>query len=88
MARNMTVKRALLNQKNKHDRNNVLSFLKKTMRNVIIAAIFVVVFTVSLNAQAVRQDVADDGYTWFEASPAQDLAGNNIPTAKGWMLKS
>ncbi len=60
----------------------------KIMKNTIFAVAFGLFLAVSLNAQTVRQDVVDDGYTWFESAPAQDLAGNNIPTAKGWMLKS
>lgn len=34
-----------------------------------------------------RQDVVDDGFTWFEAFSTTELTGNNIPTATGWTLK-
>jgi hypothetical protein len=34
-----------------------------------------------------RQDIVDDGFTWFEAFSTTELTGNNIPTATGWTLK-
>lgn len=36
---------------------------------------------------AVRQDVLDDGFTWFEAVSGQALGPNNIPISTGWHLK-
>lgn len=36
-----------------------------------------------------RQDVVDDGFTWFEAPVAETLTGpNQSPEHKGWMLKA
>ena len=46
------------------------------------------VFAPTAPAQAVRQDIVDDGFTWFESPVAEVLTGNNIPTNTGWMLKS
>ncbi len=45
---------------------------------------------VSLNAYPQsRQDIVDDGFTWFEAFPASELTGNNnAPVSTGWALKS
>ncbi len=40
-----------------------------------------------LLSQTRRQDVVDDGFTWFEAYSTTELTGNNIPTATGWTLK-
>ncbi len=52
-----------------------------------ILIICIVIF-VSFNSFAQsRQDVADDGFTWFEAFSTTELQGNNIPTATGWTLK-
>jgi hypothetical protein len=34
-----------------------------------------------------RQDVLDDGFTWFEAVNGEALGGNNIPYSTGWYLK-
>lgn len=34
-----------------------------------------------------RQDIVDDGFTWFESFSTTELTGNNIPTATGWTLK-
>ncbi|HQZ94876.1 MAG TPA: hypothetical protein PLP21_01085 [Pyrinomonadaceae bacterium] len=36
---------------------------------------------------AKRQDVLDDGFTWFEAVNGEALGGNNIPYSTGWYLK-
>lgn len=62
-------------------------FFLKNMKNGIIAAVFALFFIASSNAQAVRQDVADDGFTWFESAVSAPLA-NNLRTPQGWMLKS
>lgn len=44
---------------------------------------------VSFNISAQRQDVVDDGYTWFEApSAATNTGPNGAPVHQGWMLKS
>jgi hypothetical protein len=56
------------------------------MKNIIL--IICVLIFVSLNAfSQSRQDVVDDGFTWFESFTASELTGNNIPTATGWTLK-
>jgi hypothetical protein len=56
--------------------------MKKTIL-VICTIIFI-----SLNAfSQTRQDVVDDGFTWFEAFSTTELTGNNIPTSTGWTLK-
>jgi hypothetical protein len=34
-----------------------------------------------------RQDVIDDGFTWFEAVNGEALGGNNIPYSTGWYLR-
>ena len=39
-------------------------------------------------AQPKRQDVMDDGFTWFEAVNGEALGANNIPVSTGWYLKS
>jgi hypothetical protein len=38
-------------------------------------------------AQPKRQDVLDDGFTWFEAINGETLGPNNIPVSTGWYLK-
>jgi hypothetical protein len=56
------------------------------MKNTILV-ICTIIF-ISLNAfSQTRQDVADDGFTWFEAYSTTELQGNNIPTSTGWTLK-
>lgn len=49
----------------------------------LLGAINICVF-----GQAGRQDVMDDGFTWFEATATEQLGANNVPVATGWMLKS
>lgn len=34
-----------------------------------------------------RQDVVDDGFTWFESFATTELGANNVPVATGWTLK-
>lgn len=34
-----------------------------------------------------RQDILDDGYTWFEAVNGEALGTNNIPVSTGWYLQ-
>ncbi len=56
------------------------------MKNTILLlciGIFVCLNTFSQT----RQDLVDDGFTWFEAYSTTELTGNNIPTATGWTLK-
>jgi hypothetical protein len=43
--------------------------------------------SLSIGGQTLRQDVVDDGFTWFEAHSTTELTGNNTPTATGWTLK-
>lgn len=43
--------------------------------------------TVAQSRGAKRQDVIDDGFTWFEAVNGEALGGNNIPYSTGWYLK-
>jgi len=47
-----------------------------------------VVCLIGINAAAQsRQDVIDDGFTWFEAANGEALGPNNIPVSTGWYLK-
>ncbi len=56
------------------------------MKNTIL--IISTIIFLSFNAfSQTRQDVVDDGFTWFEAFSTTELTGNNIPTATGWTLK-
>jgi len=48
----------------------------------------VLLITAASMTAAARQDLVDDGFTWFEAYSTSELTGNNIPTATGWTLKS
>lgn len=57
------------------------------MKNYIALAILVAAVALSTSGQTRRQDVVDDGFTWFEAYSTTELRGNNIPTATGWTLK-
>lgn len=57
----------------------------KAIISIVAIAIFA---SYGVLGQAARQDVVDDGFTWFEAPVAQVLTGNNIPTSMGWMLKT
>jgi hypothetical protein len=41
----------------------------------------------TLSTGKMRQDVLDDGFTWFEAVNGEALGGNNIPYSTGWYLK-
>lgn len=42
----------------------------------------------SVPAAAARQDVVDDGYTWFEAENVEGLDANHRPITLGWFLHS
>nr|HMT08075.1 hypothetical protein [Pyrinomonadaceae bacterium] len=54
-----------------------------------ISLVLVVLLSISTFAQTSRQDVVDDGFTWFEAPVASTLTGpNQSPEHKGWMLKT
>lgn len=55
-------------------------------RKTIIAFIILTIAALNVAAQN-RQDVVDDGFTWFEAFSTTELTGNNIPTSTGWTLK-
>lgn len=52
---------------------------------------FLIIFTLIVICQVslsqTRQDVLDDGFTWFEAVNGEALGGNNIPYSTGWYLK-
>ncbi len=58
------------------------------MRYFVFPFFLIFILAISLSAQSLPQDIADDGYTWFESPVAEVLTGNNIPTSQGWMLKS
>lgn len=58
------------------------------MKTFFLCLFMTAVFAPTAPAQAVRQDIVDDGFTWFESPVAEVLTGNNIPTNTGWMLKS
>lgn len=49
--------------------------------------IIILFAALGIAGQTRRQDVVDDGFTWFEAYSTTELTGNNIPTATGWTLK-
>lgn len=54
-------------------------------RTILIICTFIFL---SLNTfSQLRQDVVDDGFTWFEAYSTSELQGNNIPVSTGWTLK-
>lgn len=54
--------------------------------SLVSAAVTVVVCSVSVFAA--RQDVVDDGFTWFEAFTVSENTGvNNAPVITGWTLK-
>lgn len=56
------------------------------MKNTILIICTVIFLNVITFSQS-RQDVVDDGFTWFESFATSELTGNNIPTATGWTLK-
>ncbi|MBK7707931.1 MAG: hypothetical protein IPJ30_19835 [Acidobacteria bacterium] len=56
------------------------------LRETAKLTVAVLLLTLSAFAQN-RQDIVDDGFTWFEAYSTTELQGNNIPTATGWTLK-
>jgi len=56
------------------------------MKKSILLICFLFISNISASATA-RQDVVDDGFTWFEAVNGEALGGNNIPYSTGWYLK-
>lgn len=57
------------------------------MKNYFLISILIL-FS-SFTGLAERQDVVDDGFTWFEAFSTSELTGvNNAPVSTGWALKS
>lgn len=57
------------------------------MQKVILAMLIGAFGVFPILAQ--RQDVVDDGFTWFEAPMAETNTGpNQSPVSQGWMLKS
>lgn len=57
------------------------------MKNPIPLVLLLLIFAISITAQSARQDVIDDGFTWFETPVAETLTGpNQSPEHKGWML--
>ncbi len=56
------------------------------MKSLVFIIWLIVVVSINVLSQT-RQDVVDDGFTWFEAYSTSELTGNNIPTATGWTLK-
>jgi hypothetical protein len=57
--------------------------MKQALR--MISIVFLLSLVVA--AQSKRQDVLDDGFTWFEAVNGETLGPNNIPVSTGWYLK-
>jgi hypothetical protein len=57
--------------------------MKQTLRIIGI----VLLLSLVVAAQPKRQDVLDDGFTWFEAVNGETLGANNIPVSTGWYLK-
>jgi hypothetical protein len=58
------------------------------MKKTILLICTIIIFSLNAFSQTKRQDVIDDGYTWFEAGNGQALGGNNIPYSTGWYLIS
>lgn len=50
--------------------------------------VIAMLFSCANFAVAGRQDVIDDGYSWFEASNVEGLGANNQPVSLGWYLTS
>lgn len=64
-------------------------FGTNTIMRIHISLLALIAFlAITSSAQPARQDIVDDGYTWFEAPTAEVLTGNSIPTSMGWMLKT
>jgi hypothetical protein len=59
------------------------------IRPAKILLLFLVLSMAATSALAQgRQNVVDDGFTWFEAVSTEALGQNNIPYSTGWVLKS
>ena len=58
------------------------------MKTIILHLVLLILFASAAVSQN-RQDVVDDGFTWFEAPVASTNTGvNNAPVHHGWMLKA
>ncbi|MBP7375356.1 MAG: hypothetical protein KA956_02640 [Pyrinomonadaceae bacterium] len=58
------------------------------MKKIILHLFLLVLFTTAAVSQN-RQDVVDDGFTWFESPVATTNTGvNGAPVHHGWMLKA
>lgn len=57
------------------------------MKKTILTICTLLFVSGNLFANSTRQDVVDDGFTWFEAINGEALGGNNIPYSTGWYLK-
>jgi hypothetical protein len=55
------------------------------VKNLILAT--AILLCCANNFAAGRQDVIDDGFTWFETVNGEALGPNNIPISTGWYLK-
>ncbi len=54
-----------------------------------ILFLFCLLGALNISTLAQRQDVIDDGFTWFESAATSENTGvNNAPVATGWMLKA
>ncbi|MEQ1924210.1 MAG: hypothetical protein ABL952_17050, partial [Pyrinomonadaceae bacterium] len=56
------------------------------IKHFLLAALLFTTMPVAANAA--RQDVVDDAFSWFEAMNGEALGPNNIPVSTGWYLKS
>lgn len=57
--------------------------MKQALRIISI----VILLSLVVAAQPKRQDILDDGFTWFEAVNGEALGPNNVPVSTGWYLK-
>jgi hypothetical protein len=57
------------------------------MKNTILIICTVMFLSVNALSQT-RQDILDDGYTWFEAVNGETLGPNNIPVSTGWYIQT
>lgn len=57
------------------------------MKNIILIICTLIFLNLTAFSQ-LRQDIVDDGFTWFESYPYSENTGvNNAPVAMGWTLK-
>ncbi len=68
---------------------SVLATKNMMIRKIGLPLVFALLCCSVTAAAQTRQDIVDDGFTWFEAPVAETLTGpNQSPVSQGWMLKS